>query len=289
MNKIFQVSRITIKKIIRLILFLVILAIFIRSFFLGAFSIPTLSMANTLYPGDFIIVNIAAYKFSTPRQIPILGLSIPSLNIFNTGEPEINDLIVFKFPEINSGDAVFNTFNIVKRIIALPGDTLQIINKKIFVNGKEIKLPESARCSFEYIKPVGKEDDGIFYSSTGWNSDNYGPVRVPAVGDTLNISTDNIDVWKQLIVYEYEEKVVREEGSVITIADKPVRYYVVKKNHYFVIGDNFNNSRDSRYFGFVNEDMILGRAMFIYLSIDQAKSSDGFFSRIRWNRIFKGM
>ena len=260
-----------------------------RAFFLGAFRIPTSSMANTLYPGDFIIVNIAAYKFSTPRQIPILGLSIPSLNIFNTGEPEINDLIVFKFPEINSGDAVFNTSNIVKRIVALPGDTLQIINKKIFVNGKEIKLPETVRRSFNIIKLAGEEDEGIFYSGTGWNSDNYGPVRVPAVGDTLNISTDNIDVWKRLIVYEYEEKVVRKEGSVITIAGKPVRNYVVKKNHYFVIGDNFNNSRDSRYFGFVNEDMILGKAMFIYLSIDNAKSGNGFFSGIRWNRIFKGM
>jgi signal peptidase I len=277
------------KKLIRLIFFLVILAIFIRAFFLGAFRIPTSSMADTLYPGDFIIVNIAGYKLSTPSQIPILGLSIPSLNIFNTGKPEINDLIVFNFPEINSGDAVYNTFNIIKRVVALPGDTLQIINKKIFVNGKEINLPETARCSFENFKQMGQEDDGIFYSGTGWNSDNYGTVVVPAAGDTININNDNLDVWKRLIVYEYEKKVVRKEGSVITIADKPVRNYVVKKNHYFVIGDNFNNSRDSRYFGFVNEDMILGKAMFIYLSIDNAKSGDGFFSRIRWNRIFKGM
>lgn len=88
------------KKIIRLIFYFVILAIFIRAFFLGAIRIPTSSMADTLYPGDFIIVNIAAYNLNTPRQIPILGLSIPSLNIFNTGKPEINDLIVFKFPTI---------------------------------------------------------------------------------------------------------------------------------------------------------------------------------------------
>lgn len=289
MNNIFKVNRIAIKKIIRLIIIVVILAIFIRAFFLAAFRIPTSSMANTLYPGDFIFVNIAAYKFSTPRQIPILGISIPSLNIFNTGDPEINDLIVFKFPDINSGDDVFHTSNIIKRIIALPGDTLEIINKKIFVNGKEIKLPKTARCSFNIIKPAGKEDEGIFYRGTGWNSDNYGPVRVPAEGDTININSENIDVWKPLIVYEYEEKVVRKEGSVVTIADKPVRHYVVKKNHYFVIGDKFNNSRDSRYFGFVNEDMILGKAMFIYLSIDNTKSEDGFFSRIRWNRIFKEM
>lgn len=277
------------KKFIRLIFYLIILAIFLRAFILDAFRIPTSSMADTLYPGDFIIVNLSAYNLNTPRQIPILGLSIPSVNIFNTGKPEINDLIVFKFPEINPEDAVYNNINLIKRIVALPSDTLQIINKKIFVNGKETNLPETVRLSFENIKPKGREDEDIFYSGTGWNSDNYGPVRVPAVGDAININTDNIDDWKRLIVYEYEEKVVRKEGSVITIDDKPVRNYVIKKNHYFVIGDNFNNSRDSRYFGFVNEDMILGKAMFIYLSIDSADSESGFFSNIRWKRIFKGM
>ena len=277
------------KKFIRLIFYLIILAIFLRAFIVGAFRISTSSMADTLYPGDFIIVNLAAYNLNTPHQIPIFGLSIPSVNIFNTGKPEINDLIVFKFPAINSDDAVYNRTNLIKRIVALPGDTLQIINKMIFVNGMKINLPETVRRSFENIKPTSKEDEGIFYSGTGWNSDNYGPVRVPAMGKTIKINTDNIEIWKRLIVYEYEEKVVRKEGSVITIDDKPVRNYVIKKNHYFVIGDNFNNSRDSRYFGFVNEDMILGKAMFIYLSIDPAKSGSGFFSKIRWKRIFKGM
>ncbi|TDJ53696.1 MAG: signal peptidase I [Ignavibacteria bacterium] len=277
------------KKFIRLIFYLIILTIFLRAFILDAFRIPTSSMADTLYPGDFIIVNLSAYNLNTPRQIPILGLSIPSVNIFNTGKPEINDLIVFKFPVINPEDAVYNNINLIKRIVALPGDTLQIINKKIFINGKKINLPGTVRLSFENIKPKGKEDEDIFYGGTGWNSDNYGPVRVPAAGDTININTDNIDIWKRLIVYEYEEKVVRKEGSVITIDDKPVRNYIIKMNHYFVIGDNFNNSRDSRYFGFVNEEMILGKAMFIYLSIDPAKSGSDFISKIRWNRIFKGM
>jgi len=277
------------KKFIRWIFYLIILALFIRAFFLGAVYIPTSSMEDTLYPGDFIIVNIAAYNLSTPREIPILGLSIPSLNIFSTGKPEINELIVFRFPEINSGDALYKNFDIIKRIVALPGDTLQIINKKIFVNGKEINLPETFSRNYENFKPEGEEDKGIFYSGTGWNSDNYGPIRIPAMGDTIKINNDNIDAWKPLIVYEYEENVVRREGSVITVDNKPVRSYVVKKNQYFVIGDNFNYSRDSRYFGFVNEDMILSKAMFIYLSVDYAKSESDFFSKIRWNRIFKGM
>ena len=234
------------KKFISWIFYLIILALFIRAFFLGAVYIPTSSMEDTLYPGDFIIVNIAAYKLSTPREIPILGLSIPSLNIFSTGKPEINELIVFRFPEINSGDALYKNFDIIKRIVALPGDTLQIINKKIFVNDKEINLPETFSRNYENFKPEGEEDERIFYSGTGWNSDNYGPIRIPAMGDTIKINNDNINAWKPLIVYEYEENVVRREGSVITIDNKPVRNYVVKKNQYFVIGDNFNYSRDSR-------------------------------------------
>jgi signal peptidase I len=172
------------KKIIRLIFYFVILAIFIRAFFLSAVRIPTSSMADTLYPGDFIIINVAAYKLSTPPQIPILGLSIPSVNIFSTGKPEINDLIVFKFPAINPEDVVYNNINLIKRIVALPGDTLQIIKKKIFINGRKINLPETVRRSFKNIKPTGEEDDGIYYGGTGWNSDNYGPVRVPTRGDT---------------------------------------------------------------------------------------------------------
>jgi signal peptidase I len=277
------------KIFIRLIFYLIILAIFVRAFFLGAFRIPTSSMANTLFPGDFIIINLAAYKIKTPRQIPVLEISIPSVNLFSISEPAINDLIVFRFPSINSERTDYNNSNLVKRIVALPGDTLQIINRKIFINGKEVTLPETVRRSFENIKLQDKEDEGIFYRGTGWNGDNYGPAIIPAKGDTIIINKNNLHIWKRLIVYEYEEKTVREEGSVITINDKPVRNYVVQKNHYFVIGDNYNNSRDSRYFGFINEDMILGKAMFIYLSIDPNNSDGGLFSGIRWERIFRGM
>ena len=244
-------------------------------------------MANTLLPGDFIIVNLAAYKIKTPGYFPILGFPIPSLNLFNTGNPKISDVVLFRFPDVNNEP--FYSTSIVKRIAAGPGDTLQIIDKRIYVNGSELKLPESAVRSFNNIKPKAKEDEGIYYFGSGWNNDNYGPIRIPAKGDTIQISLENIHIWKQLIVFEYEEKVVREEGSVVTVEGKPVRDYIVKKNHYFVLGDNFNNSRDSRYLGFINEDMIMGEAMFIYWSVNRAKSGNGIFSGIRWGRIFSGI
>jgi signal peptidase I len=277
----------SLKKILHILLLLILLTIIIRAFFLGAFRIPTSSMANSLMPGDFIIVNLASYKIKTPGYFPILGFPIPSLNLINTGKPEINDVVLFNFPDVHN-DPFYST-SIVKRIAAGPDDTLQIIDKRIYVNGNEVELPETILRSFNNIKPADGEDEEIYYNGSGWNNHNYGPIRIPAEGDTVQISPENIHIWKQLIVFEYEERVVREEGSVITIEGKPVREYIVKKNQYFVIGDNFNNSRDSRHFGFINEDMIIGKAMFIYWSVNRINSAGSIFSRIRWDRIFSGI
>ncbi|GMR25146.1 MAG: signal peptidase I [Ignavibacteria bacterium] len=246
-------------------------------------------MANTLLSGDFIIVNLAAYKINLPAQIPLLGIPFYQLDLFNTGNPMINDLVVFRFPSFYSDENSYYGTNLIKRIVAGPGDTLQIINKKIFVNRREINFPPTVIRNYMDVKIKGKEDEGIFYDGSGWNSDNYGPIIIPAKGDTIQINPANINIWKQLIVFEYMRKVVREEGSVITIDDKYVREYIIQKKQYFVIGDNFNNSRDSRYFGFINEDMILGKAMFIYYSISKNIYASSFLSRIRWDRLFKGV
>jgi len=246
-------------------------------------------MVNTLLPGDFIIVNLAAYKINLPAQIPLLGIPFYQLDLFDTGTPKISDLVVFRFPSFYSDKDSYYGTNLIKRIVAGPGDTLQIINKKIFVNGSEINLPATVSRSYKDIKIKGKEDEGIFYYGSGWNSDNYGPIVIPAKGDTIQINPGNINIWKQLIVYEYMRKVVREEGSVITIDDKHVREYVIQKRQYFLIGDNFNNSRDSKYFGFINEDMILGKVMFIYWSISKNIYARSFLSRIRWDRLLKSV
>lgn len=145
-------------------------------------------MANTLLSGDFIIVNLAAYKINLPAQIPLLGIPFYQLNLFNTGTPKINDIVVFRFPSFYSDRNSYYGTNLIKRIVAGPGDTLQIINKKIFVNGSEIKLPAAANRSYKDIKIKGKEDEGIFYDGSGWNSDNYGPIIIPDKGDTIPIN-----------------------------------------------------------------------------------------------------
>jgi signal peptidase I len=239
-------------------------------------------MAETLIPGDFILVNLAAYKLRTPGEIPFISSTLEQLVILKTGEPKINDLVIFKLPFVDDNSSIYANPSIVKRIIAGPGDTLQIIDKIIIVNGSELSLPPSFVRNYQNVKESGLEDKNIFYSGSGWNSDNYGPIVIPSRGDTLTINNENIHKWQHLIFYEYGKKVVRKEGSVITIDGLPSKEYIVQKDQYFVIGDNFNNSHDSRYFGFINEDMIVGRVMFIYWSTDTA-------SGIRWDRIFNLM
>jgi signal peptidase I len=239
-------------------------------------------MANTLYPGDFILLNLAAYKIKTPQEIPIIGLPLQQRNLFETGKPDLNDLIIFKFPLIDDKTSLYSNSSIVKRIIAGPGDTLEIKNKIVFVNGNELNLPPTVNRSFKKIKMKDQEDEGIFYDESGWNSDNYGPIVIPSKGDIIRLNNNTIHRWQRLIAYEYERKVVRLEGSVITIDNHPLREYTVQKDHYFVIGDNYNNSLDSRYFGFINEDMIIGKVLFIYWSSDPALG-------IRWERIFNSM
>lgn len=275
------------KKILKLLVVFFLLLIIIKAFFIGVYKIPTSSMENTLLPGDFILVNVAAYKLNTPSEIPLLGLPVHPLNLFNFSKPKVNDIVLIELPSFYTSDYSKHKTHIIKRIIAGPGDTLQIINKKIFVNGIEKFLPSTAKHYFEGIKPSSVESEGIFYKGSGWSGDNYGPIVIPAEGDTIPINPKNIHIWKQLIVLEYNELVVREEGSVVTIDDKPAQNYIVKKDHYFVIGDNFDNSRDSRYIGFINEDLILGKVMFVYWSMDPYKRDGSFFSRIRWERIFK--
>lgn len=116
-----------------------------------------------------------------------------------------------------------------------------------------------------------------------WNEDNFGPLLIPAKGQTIAINADNLLKYGYLIeLYEGNDEVNIEE-DVLSIDGKPVSQYTFKQDYYFMMGDNRHNSIDSRFWGLVPEDHIMGKPLFVWMSIDKNQS---WFSKIRWDRLF---
>lgn len=142
-------------------------------------------------------------------------------------------------------------------------------------NGNDVALPYHP--NFEAVNL----DTGKIYSR--WNGDQFGPLWVPKEGATIPVNDSTLTYYGPVIMYyDHNEDVVIENGK-LTIGGKELTTYTFKQNYYFMMGDNRHNSLDSRYWGFVPEDHIVGKALFIWLSLDR---DAGFFNKIRWNRLF---
>lgn len=119
--------------------------------------------------------------------------------------------------------------------------------------------------------------------TTRWTEDNFGPIWIPQKGETLHLTLENLPIYKRLI-RAYERNTLKVENGKIFINGEETSEYVVQMDYYFMMGDNRHNSQDSRYWGFVPEDHVVGKAVFIWLSLDPNRT---FLSKIRWNRLFK--
>jgi signal peptidase I len=115
-----------------------------------------------------------------------------------------------------------------------------------------------------------------------WNQDYYGPLYIPKKGATIKINTYNLPLYKRIIGH-YENNKLEVKDTTIYINGKPASEYTFKMNYYFMMGDNRHNSLDSRFWGFVPEDHVVGKPIFIWLSLDANKS---FLGKIRWSRMF---
>jgi signal peptidase I len=122
-----------------------------------------------------------------------------------------------------------------------------------------------------------------YSAALGWNEDNYGPIWIPVKGSSVKLDTSNICLYNRIIEV-YEKNDLKVEGSVIYINNKPVGSYTFKMDYYWMMGDNRNKSADSRYWGFVPEDHIIGKPKFIWFSTDKELSG---LNKIRFGRIFK--
>ncbi len=134
------------------------------------------------------------------------------------------------------------------------------------------------------IYPKGTYEDVFPFSSNyNWNRDNFGPFVVPKAGETVELNMKNLLFYRR-IIHAYEHNKLKVQNNKIYINDKEAHTYTFKMNYYWMMGDNRHMSADSRYWGFVPEDHIVGKASFIWLSIDPEQQ--GLFNKIRWNRIF---
>lgn len=272
------------------LLFAAIAALLIKSFLIETSRVPTGSMEKTILVGDFLFVNKFIYGSSSPRNIPFTDITLPYFQLPALGEPERFDIVVFEYP----GDrdelkpTVIN--NYVKRLIGLPGDTIKIVNKIVYVNGKEIKRPHFIQYSNQLPIPSGIPNPAIFPYGSEWNEDNYGPIVVPKKGENIKLTRQNIELFRNIIDREYGRRVVTVEGDDIKIDGKITTNYVIKQNFYFMMGDNRDNSADSRFWGFVPREKVLGQAWMIYWSWDPAIPFSNIFdllSSVRLNRLAK--
>ena len=128
-------------------------------------------------------------------------------------------------------------------------------------------------------------DPGIFPKGAPWNGDNMGPIYIPEEGKTVAINKQNLPLYEK-IIGEYENNDLKVNGDQIIINGKAATTYTFKQNYYWMMGDNRHNSLDSRYWGFVPEDHIVGKAVFVWWSTDQTETWKNFTKKIRWDRVF---
>ena len=205
-----------------------LLFLLIRGFVLEAFTIPTSSMEETLLVGDFLFVNKALYG----AEIPGTRARLPAVR-----EPVRGDVVVFRPP--HDRERVY-----VKRVVGLPGDTLEMRHKLLVLNGE----PQEE----EYAHHLDNRGDAV-HPDMKWQGD-YLVAAEPVW--TYHPSRDN---WGPL---------------------------VVPAGRFFVLGDNRDNSEDSRYWGFIRREDITGRPWLVYLSLrNSSGSSGGWIRRVRWNRV----
>jgi len=268
----------------------IIVVMILNGLLIASFVVPTGSMERTVMTGDFLFVNKFKYGPSTPQVVPFLNLPLPFYKFPACNDPEKGDVIVFIFPG-NRDEVKAKEFQYyLKRCVATAGDTLQVINKKLYVNGKFQPLPKYGKYE-QFTRESPYDKFRTFPVGAGYTANNYGPIRIPQKEDKIRVTPDNWRQWEFFI--KREDHDISFNGQSVLIDGKPDNQYTVERNYCFGMGDNRDNSLDSRFFGFIPYENVVGTPMIVYLSLpdrDEIGRPYSLFERIlhmRVNRIGK--
>lgn len=205
----------------------------LRSFLYEPFQIPSGSMMPTLLKGDFILVE----KFSYDVKDPVWRTTL-----METGQPEHGDVAVFKYP-------VQPTIDYIKRIVGLPGDRIVYKDKQLFIQ-KACDTSTTAVCPGLELLQQQPQSEGEFF---------LGPY--PLNRFTEHGTNKKYDILQNAMLPEQIQNYYRQPGL-------PTSEFLVPEGHYFAMGDNRDHSADSRYWGFVSEHDLVGKAVFIWMSFE---------------------
>ncbi len=361
------------------ILFAVVAATIVHTYFMQPYTIPTGSLERTLLVGDFLFVSKFHYGARTPMtavSFPMVHDTIPLARTKSyTSKPQYpyfrlpgfqkikrNDIVVFSWPidtvrffRDRSKKSFYKPIdkksNYVKRCVAIPGDSLSVVDGYVNINGGRTKLPSRAQVQFSYtgttkgnnfnlqnlydrykikaknpqefgydnqrffvkgmteeaatrfknhpnvasiqrmIASEGQKDPNIFPNNgkVNWNSDNFGPIYIPEAGKTVKMDLKSFSLYRRIIeVYEGSELGIDNKlsvnGTQILLNGEPIESYTFKQDYYWMMGDNRHNSEDSRAWGYVPENHVVGKPVFVWFSWDT--DAKGLFNKIRWERMF---
>jgi signal peptidase I len=358
------------------LLFAVVVATLIRWSAVEAYVIPSESMEHTLLVGDYLFVSKLHYGPMTPQtplQLPLTHQTVPGLGWKSYSDlvqlptyrfpgfssVQRNDVVIFHVPHEQQRPADLRTF-LIKRCIAVAGDTLEIRQGQVFLNGRPGAVGGSPQTTYfmavaspndevrqalhdqqvvDYTQPdgipaattdpeTGKTgyviscpasvaaffrrqpyvqaltvaggtlpentlfpDAADFHVSGAvsavprrWQLDSYGPLPVPKKGQTVQLTPANAAMYYKIVSqYEHNQAITWKDG-MMQQHGRQLTQYTVKQNYYFMMGDNRHNSEDSRFWGFVPEDHIVGKAVLVWLSLDPYAD---FFHKIRWSRLMR--
>ncbi|MCM1373294.1 MAG: signal peptidase I [Bacteroides sp.] len=257
-----------------------------RTFVADQFIIPSWSMAPTLVPGDRVVVNklIMGARLYTDFNFRQGGQELKSIRMKGMRSLKHNDIAVFNYPQVGGRIAFKINYVYCKRCVALPGDTLSIVDGHYRNNNYRDTLGlHTMQTRLSEVDEAGYSAEALavypFDEHVGWTFKRMGPLYIPRRGDIMPLTPKEGVVYKSLLEHETGKQITVDwEQNTVMMNGKVATKHEWRNNYYFMAGDNVFDSMDSRYWGLVPEDYIVGVVQMISYSKDRKTDT------IKWER-----